>query len=301
VLHIDALLLYVLILSLFNLSIRVLHRELPDVLGYATDIHVEQLIAAVNAKRQETGLQPLTLNAQLSAAAAKKAQDMFTKNYWAHNSPAGATPWDFILSSGYSYTVAGENLAKNFSNSQTVVDAWMVSVTHRDNILKPNYQDVGFAVVNGVLSGEETTLVVQMFGTPATKPISAVPQVLRPVVIPEIASQTKQQAQPSQPVVTLQPTLPPQPIQPKLPIIQPITNVASAFTGVSKTPLVNITTMTREVVFLFIGLLLGVLAVDAWLTARRRIVRIAGHNIAHMMFFTALLIALSAIERGSLL
>src|SRR3989304_3517962 len=133
ILHLDALFTYVLIFAFFNFGVRTLHKTMPDVLGYATDIHVEQLLSGTNLKRQESGLSPLTMNAKLSQAAAGKAQDMFAKGYWAHNSPTGATPWSFISGAGYSYVVAGENLAKNFSNSQRVVDAWMASPTHREN------------------------------------------------------------------------------------------------------------------------------------------------------------------------
>jgi hypothetical protein len=71
-----------------------------------------------------------------------------------------------MYEAGYQYEYAGENLAKNFLFSKNVVEAWMDSPTHRENVLRPEYTDVGFAVVNDVLNGEETTLVVQMFGKP---------------------------------------------------------------------------------------------------------------------------------------
>jgi len=41
-----------------------------------------------------------------------------------------------------------------------------LSPTHRENIVRPEYSEVGYAVADGLLNGEETTLVVQMFGTP---------------------------------------------------------------------------------------------------------------------------------------
>jgi len=124
-LHIDSLLCYVLLFAILNLSIKIIHRDFPSVLGYATDIRVDALLASTNAKRISLGLNPLKLNATLSQAAAAKAQDMFSHDYWAHNSPQGKTPWSFIVNSGYKYTIAGENLAKNFSTSGGVVDAWM--------------------------------------------------------------------------------------------------------------------------------------------------------------------------------
>ena len=151
-----------------------------NVLGYATDISVDKLFRLTNEEREKEGLQALTYNDQLAEAAGKKANDMFTQNYWAHYAPDGTTPWSFILGSGYKYEYAGENLAKNFLFSDGVVEAWMKSPTHRENIMRDEYREVGFAVANGVLNGEETTLVVQMFGTP----LGGVPQVE--------ASETKQ-------------------------------------------------------------------------------------------------------------
>ncbi|OGG12167.1 hypothetical protein A2Z00_05815 [Candidatus Gottesmanbacteria bacterium RBG_13_45_10] len=290
VLHVDALLVYILVFAVFNLALRSLHRSMPDVLGYATDIHVEQLLAGTNAKRQASGLAPLTLNSLLSQAAAAKAQDMLTKNYWAHNSPTGATPWDFISGAGYKYVVAGENLAKNFSTSQVVVDAWMASPSHRDNLLKSSYKEVGYAVVNGVLGGEETTLVVQMFGA-STSSLALAPPVAKPPVLTENAL-TIQKANPSVAVAGNAGTM------------QQTTNkqgIAGAFEGVTIRPLVNIPTLTRNIVFVFAGVLLGVLLVDAWVVRRRRVVRVAGHNLAHFLFLSAIIVAASMVGRGSLL
>ena len=137
-----------------------------NVLGVATDITISKLLLLTNEERTKLTLPPLQENPQLALAAEKKAADMFKKDYWAHFAPDGGSPWDFIKQSGYQYEFAGENLAKNFLFSKNVVDAWMNSPTHRDNITKKEYTEVGYAVVNGMISGEETTLVVQMFGTP---------------------------------------------------------------------------------------------------------------------------------------
>ncbi len=270
VLHIDALIVYVLLFGLLRIGTGALHARMPDILGYATDIYVDKLLAATNAKRQASGLAPLALDGQLSAAAVRKAADMLGNNYWSHTSPKGATPWQFITESGYTYTVAGENLAKNFSDSQGVVEAWMASATHRENILKSSYRDVGFAVVNGILNGEETTLVVQMFGS-RTKPVSLAPQL--PPVVTQVSAQTE--ARPAA--------------------------VASAYSGVTIRPKVDITKLNHTVVTTFIGFLLVVLALDAWLVARRRIMRSSGHNIAHIAFFIAVLVIIGTVQRGSLL
>ncbi len=129
------------------------------------DISVKELVDLTNAKRIEYGLSPLSNNIELNAAAANKTEDMFDKNYWAHNSPDGITPWVFIKEAGYNYVYAGENLARGFSNSEDVVNAWMASPDHRANVLSANFKDVGFAVKSGKLNGEETFLIVQELGS----------------------------------------------------------------------------------------------------------------------------------------
>lgn len=166
VLHIRMLAAYMLFFLGTGLIISQVNVRNDNVLGYATDITVEKLLTLTNEERKKEGLEPLTFNDKLAVAASKKADDMFTQNYWAHYAPDGTTPWSFILGSGYKYEYAGENLAKNFLFSDGVVEAWMKSPTHRENLLRKEYKEVGFAVANGVLNGEETTLVVQMFGTP---------------------------------------------------------------------------------------------------------------------------------------
>jgi len=161
-----AILVYCVLILAISLIFRFIPKFAPGVLGYASNITISDLLKYTNQKREENGVAPLKLNAKLSAAAEKKAQDMFKDGYWAHVAPDGTQPWDFILSEGYEYIYAGENLAKNFSNSKEVVEAWFKSPSHKSNLIGANYDEVGFAVVNGVMDGYETTLVVQMFGRP---------------------------------------------------------------------------------------------------------------------------------------
>lgn len=138
----------------------------PGVLGYSSEITVQKVFNMTNDERVQNGLIIYHYNSTLSQSAQKKAQDMFTNNYWAHNSPSNKTPWDFIKETGYQYSVAGENLAKDFYDTDSLMKTWMNSPTHKANIVNNKYQEIGIAVVNGVLDGVKTTLVVQHFGTP---------------------------------------------------------------------------------------------------------------------------------------
>ncbi len=139
-----------------------------EVLGRTSDVTVSGLLTGTNAARKDASLPELKLNETLSQAAYMKAKDMLANNYWAHTSPSGITPWKWLTDVGYNYDVAGENLAKNYPNADATVAAWMNSESHRANILNNKYQDVGFAVVDGMLDGRDTTLVVAYYGAPVS-------------------------------------------------------------------------------------------------------------------------------------
>ncbi len=144
--------------------------DFPKVLGVSYDITTSQLLYLTNLDRQQNGAAPLSLNDKLDFAAAQKAKDMFAEDYWAHDSPSGKTPWVFIKDAGYNYVYAGENLARGFQTSDDVVKAWMASPEHKENMLSKNYTDIGFAVQKGNLLGEDTVLVVEMFGSTTLSP-----------------------------------------------------------------------------------------------------------------------------------
>lgn len=141
-----------------------------EVLGVRTSVEVAELLELTNAQRAKAGAAPLALNAQLQAAAKAKLADMFQRDYWAHYAPDGTAPWQFIEDSGYYYETAGENLARNFSTSSGVMTGWMTSPGHRENILKPEYQDMGIAAAKGKISGEPTNVVVALYAAP--QPVS---------------------------------------------------------------------------------------------------------------------------------
>ena len=144
----------------------------------AGEISADNVIKLVNKERISQGLGTLMENSTLNAAARDKAQDMIKNDYFAHTSPSGTSPWYWFEKSGYDYKYAGENLAINFSSAEEQHKAWMKSATHRKNILNPAYREIGVAVAKGKIDGSSTTLVVQLFGTPAviaSKPASETP------------------------------------------------------------------------------------------------------------------------------
>ena len=155
----------------------------------ASNITPTNIISLTNQERAAGGLNTLNQNSKLASAAMAKAENMFEEQYWDHFGPNGETPWQFITGAGYNYVYAGENLAKGFRTSEGVVEAWMASPTHRDNVLSKNYKDIGVAIKTGVLLGKETTLVVQMFGNltsevygSTSEPVTKTPVTKSPVI-----------------------------------------------------------------------------------------------------------------------
>lgn len=148
--------------------------------AYASTITSSNIIKLTNDQRELYNLPTLKSNSKLAAAALAKANNMFSVGYWSHFGPNGETPWQFIKSAGYTYVYAGENLAKGFKSSEGVVEAWMASPTHRENILSGNYTEIGIAVVSGNLVGEDVILVVQMFGNPTGNVVPS-PSKVEPV------------------------------------------------------------------------------------------------------------------------
>ncbi len=130
----------------------------------ASNYTSEEVIALVNEYREGEGLGELDADDKLMKAAMEKAKDMLEKGYWDHFGPNGETPWQFIKGEGYEYSVAGENLAKGFTDKSKMMNSWLNSPTHKANIVKAEYTDVGVAVIDGELGGKNVTLVVQVFG-----------------------------------------------------------------------------------------------------------------------------------------
>jgi hypothetical protein len=148
---------------------------------YASRINAYEVSSLSNQQRASAGLSALAMNGQLSNAAYQKANHMIANNYWGHYAPDGTSPWYFISANGYDYSTAGENLAKDFSTSAGVVTGWMNSPGHRANIMNGAFSEVGYAVVNGTLLGNSTTLVVALYAKPV---IVAQPVTPAPTPIP---------------------------------------------------------------------------------------------------------------------
>lgn len=250
---------------------------LPGVLGYASQIDPAKVIEITNSERLNAGLAAVRLDEDLNQAALAKAADMFANNYWAHVSPQGTEPWSFITTSGYKYQHAGENLARDFSNPRDIVAAWMASPTHKKNLLDARYKDIGIAVMDGYLNGVETTIVVQMFGTPQSS-------------VARIASDTvdAKPVQASEKVIVEKPA---------------VLEAKSVSAGEKIIPSAGISPLdlTRSWSLAFVVLILFALSMDWLFVLRYNIIRISGKTWAHLTYFATLAAILIIIKQGMIL
>ena len=105
--------------------------------------YARQVVDLTNEQRRKNGLAALQLDTQLSQVAQTKSQDMQKNGYFSHTSPTYGSPFDMMRDFGVSYRTAGENIAQGQRTPQEVVNAWMNSAGHRQNILNGNFTHIG--------------------------------------------------------------------------------------------------------------------------------------------------------------
>lgn len=136
----------------------------PAVLGDSTtpdqDEFAERLYALINGFRREQQLSPLNVKRALEVSARAKLYDMQQRNYWTHQDPAGNPPWQFFTTAGYDYLYAGENIATNHNSPWAVFSQWEQSSTHRSEMLKPEYADMGLGIDCQYQMGTSSSCVV---------------------------------------------------------------------------------------------------------------------------------------------
>ena len=107
----------------------------------------QKVVDLTNQVRANNGLPALKVDPTLGKMAHEKARDMSANNYFSHTSPTYGSPFDMMKQFGITYNYAGENIAMGQQTPQEVVNSWMNSQGHRENILNPNYNYIGVGYV----------------------------------------------------------------------------------------------------------------------------------------------------------
>ncbi|MDD5469654.1 MAG: CAP domain-containing protein [Candidatus Peribacteraceae bacterium] len=131
-----------------------------------------ELLTQINAERARHGIAPLALNPILTQAAELHAADMWKRRYFSHITPEGRTYVDRMRAAGYftppascscearctcePYFSLGENIAQGQLTVEQVMSDWLNSPPHRENMLNPNFTDIGIGLFG--------TIWVETFG-----------------------------------------------------------------------------------------------------------------------------------------
>lgn len=134
-------------------------------MAQANASYPQQVVGLVNRVRSRSGLAPLQLNAQLTQAATAHAQDMAQHNFVGHTGSNGSSMQERVDATGYSWGALGENVAAGQATPQEVMRSWMGSEGHRQNILNPDFTEIGVAYQENP-SAEMTYYWVQVFAKP---------------------------------------------------------------------------------------------------------------------------------------
>lgn len=108
-----------------------------------------QVISLVNSERAKAGCGPLKENAQLRTAAQGHSDDMARRDFFSHTNPDGADPGERTTAAGYRWSTYGENIARGQRTAASVMDSWMKSQGHRENILNCAFKDIGVGIHQG--------------------------------------------------------------------------------------------------------------------------------------------------------
>jgi len=133
----------------------------------------------VNGTRAEVGVSPLTFDDALMVAADDHSTWMDATDTASHTGANGSSPEDRIAEAGYEATWTGENIWYHYGTDETGETAaatthfveeshqWFVnSPGHYQNLVNPNFQEVGISLVEGDYQGYPAVFVTLDFGTP---------------------------------------------------------------------------------------------------------------------------------------
>ena len=134
------------------------------------------VLCLLNAERTERGLAPLGRRQQLELASQRHSEDMVARRFFEHDTPDGVDPQQRMLAAGYpsNNAITGENIAWAAGDRASpfeIVDLWMHSPPHRENILRREFTEVGLGLAPGApakqrSNGEPWTYTTDFGGPP---------------------------------------------------------------------------------------------------------------------------------------
>lgn len=125
------------------------------------------LLTSTNTARIREGVPPVRGNMLLNNVAQRHAEAMASGGYFDHIDNEGRGVGERLLAAGYNYRWCGENISAGKADASDVIDWWLSSESHRENILKPEFTEVGFGYC--FIAQDKNSFHhywVQVFGSP---------------------------------------------------------------------------------------------------------------------------------------
>ncbi len=107
----------------------------------------QQVIDLINQIRRQNNLPALTIDARLMAPAESHSQDMAQHNLFAHEGSDSSSVGERLTGQGYDWNFYAEDLACGYDSPSAVVQGWLASPAHRDNLLAANARQIGVGYV----------------------------------------------------------------------------------------------------------------------------------------------------------
>lgn len=113
-----------------------------------TRLNVAQARAMINDYRKKNGLQPLSIDPQLTRAAKAHSRDLAKWDRISHYGSDGSNPWDRVRRAGYKARLAAENVGTGQATLKEVFAGWKKSPGHNKNLLLKDAKNMGIALVH---------------------------------------------------------------------------------------------------------------------------------------------------------
>lgn len=135
-----------------------------DPLAFEADYQMGGCTSDGFSSAERSAIDPLVYHHDLSRAARAHSEDMYSNDWFDHDSSDG-TSWDVRISSYYSgWSAIAENIAYGYPSAEVaVLQGWMCSSGHRANIMSGSYNELGSGVVS--------SFYTQDFGQRSSAPV----------------------------------------------------------------------------------------------------------------------------------
>jgi uncharacterized protein YkwD len=112
--------------------------------------YVQQLVSLINQARSDAKLVPLTVNAQVTAAAQAHSLDMACGNFLSHTGSDGSWIGDRLKAAGYNTYNYLEIIA--IGSPQDAISQWKSDQPHWNMVLNPSMKEIGVGYVYSATS-----------------------------------------------------------------------------------------------------------------------------------------------------